>query len=313
MLLLKGLICGAVAACSIGAVTAAPGIDFTVPEPQQPACVLRVTLQPEPGAALSPQREQAVLRSVAERVRLLVPGAAVPRLVRRNGEVLLHLFGDIPNELLPEVAKRLQCALNRRVQTYFAAVHPRQEALMQRAEVVSLINRYELDVMVWPESDRRQPPPRLPYLPDEGDTAGYILAEQVGMDDRGMPAYGYLIVRAPEVARSEGLLVSNEDVEKVAQEPRGTAVNPEIAPQDSVSIRLSPEASARLHRLTLPLARSGGQIALVSDGTVLAVATVPAPLSREFILTSTNGRDMVFALLPPLPCKVKTELVQGSM
>ena len=305
------MFCAAVTCCS-ERLFAAPGIDFTVPEPQQPACVLRVTLQPEPGAGLNPQQERQVLRSVAERVRLLVPGVVKPRLVRREGEVLLHLYGDVAAEQSQAVAERLQHALNRRAQTSFLAVHPRREELLQQAEVISLVNRYEMEMMLWQEGDRRQPPPRLPHLPDSGDSAGYMLAEQVGKDDRGAVGYSYVVVRAPEVARSEGLLVTNEDVEDAELLLAPAEVKAEITPQDSVSIRLRPEASARLHRLTLPLARSGGQIALVSDGAVLAIATVPAPLSREFILTSANGQDMVFALLPPLPCRVKTEPIQGS-
>lgn len=284
----------------------AQGIDFTVPEPRQPNDVWRVELLPAGGSHLTPKQEQDALRLVAERCRLLAPNSAAPRLVRHEGQVFLHLY--CPLKLRPEenAAVILQHFLNRRSQTCFLAVHPRQEKLLESAAVIKLISRYELEMTAWMESPRTTPPPRLPYLPDTGDTAGYMLAEYPGVDEQGNICYAYLIVRAPEVARNEGLLVGNEGVDEVeivsAGEVRGMG--------EGVRIRLLPEDTARMHRLTLPLDRAQGQIALVSDGSVLAVAAVTEPLSREFILTGADTQDMLFSLLPPLPCEVRLHPVR---
>ena len=284
----------------------ARGIDFTVPEPRKPDYVWKVELLPAAGTALTPKQEREALRSLADRCRLLAPNCAAPRLVRQEGQVFLHLY--CPLKLRPgeDAAVLLQHFLNRRSQTCFLAVHPRQDELLESAAVINLISRYELEMTAWMESPRTTPPPRLPHLPDTGDAAGYMLAEQPGADEQGNIGYAYLIVRAPEVARNEGLLVGNEGVDEVeivsAGEVRGMG--------EGVRIRLLPEATARLHRLTLPLAREKGQIALVADGCVLAVAAVAEPLSREFILTGVDARDMLFSLLPPLPCEVRLHPVR---
>ncbi len=308
--MLKTLFFGAlVLGLPLSEILQAEQIDFTVPEPQAAGCVLGVELVPSAGEQFTAEQEQEMLRGVAERVRLLLPGDAEPRLVRKGEQVFLHLYGEFAPESAAKTAARLQHSLNRRVQTCLLAVHPQQEKLFQRAEIVSLIARYELDINVWLESARHTPPPRLPHLPDTGDTAGYMLAEQAGVDDRGIIGYNYYIVRAPETARSEGLLLTNEDVETVSiSAPHLTQK------QDSVRIRLNAEAAPRLHRLTLTPARNKGKIALVSDGSVLAAPTIPTPLSREFILTASDGRDMVYALLPPLPGEVRLRAIpaQGS-
>lgn len=293
--------------CAAAVLISAPaaggaGIDFTVPEPQQPVCVLRVRPEPPAGVRWTEPQQREFLRRVAERVRLLLPGEPAPRLVRNAGAVYLHLYGKKLPQRADAAAALLQHSLNRRVQTFFLPVHPRQQELMQRPEIRALTARYESDITAWLESDRRTAPPRLPQLPDSGDTAGYMLAEQPGEIERGVIGYSYLIVRAPEIVRSEGLLVTNEDVETAAVTGGGVGQL-----QESVRICLLPETAPRLHKLTLPLARRGGELALVSDGAVLAVAAVPAPLSREFILTAVDGQDMVYALLPPLPGKVKLE------
>lgn len=284
-------------------------IDFTVPEPESPACVLGVELVPPEGEQFTPEQERNLLRGLAERVRLLRPGSAEPRFVRKGEQVFLHLYGELAPESAEKTAARLQHSLNRRVQTCLLAVHPQQEKLFQRVEMVSLITRYELDINVWLESARHTAPPRLPHLPDTGDTAGYMLAEQAGVDERGIIGYNYFIVRAPEAARCEGVLLTNEDVESVSIPAADITQK-----QDCVRICLKPEAAPRLHRLTLSAARSGGKIALVSDGSVLAAPTIPAPLSREFILTAANGRDMAYALLPPLHGEVRLRAIsaQGS-
>ncbi len=284
----------------------AQGIDFTVPEPRQPDYVWRVELLPAGGETLTPKQEREALRSVAERCRLLAPHDMPPRLVRHEGRVLLHLY--CPLKLRPgeNAAVVLQHFLNRRPQTCFLAVHPRQEELLGSAAVINIISRYELEMTAWMESPRTTPPPRLPHLPDDGDTAGYMLAEQPGTDEQGNIGYAYLIVRAPEVARSEGLLVSNEGVAEAEIVP----VSEVLSSKKGVRIRLLPGATARLHRLTLPLAQEKGLIALVSDGSVLAVAAVTEPLSRQFILTGSDARDMLFSLLPPLPCEVKLHPVR---
>lgn len=282
-------------------------IDFTVPEPQAAGCVLGVELVPPAGEQFTPEQEQEMLRGVAERVRLLLPGDAEPRLVRKGEQVFLHLYGELAPESAEKTAARLQHSLNRRVQTCLLAVHPQQEKLFQRAEIVSLITGYELDINVWLESTRHTPPPRLPHLPDTGDTAGYMLAEQAGVDDRGIIGYIYYIVRAPETARSEGLLLTNEDVEAVSISAPNLTQK-----QDSVRIRFKPEAAPRLHRLTLSAARCKGKMALVSDGSVLAAPSIPAPLSREFILTAANGRDMAYALLPPLLGEVRLRAIPAQ-
>lgn len=289
-----------------GQPSAAQGIDFTVPEPRQPNYVWRVELLPAGDGTLTLKQEREALRSVAERCRLLAPNSVVPRLVRHEGQVFLHLY--CPLKLRPgeDAAVLLQHFLNRRPQTCFLAVHPRQEELLGSAAVINIISRYELEMTAWMESPRTTPPPRLPHLPDVGDTAGYILAEQPGIDEQGNIGYAYLIVRAPEVARSEGLLVSNEGVAEVEIVP----VSEALSPEKGVRIRLQPGATARLHRLTLPLSREAGKIALVSDGSVLAVAAVTEPLSREFILTGADAGDMLFSLLPPLPCEVKLHPVR---
>lgn len=289
-----------------GQQSAAQGIDFTVPEPRRPDYVWRLELLSAEGGSLPPKQEREALRMVAERCRLLARNRVAPRLVRHEGQVFLHLY--CPLQLRPgeDAAVLLQHFLNRRPQTCFLAVHPRQEELLEREDVINLISRYELEMTAWMESPRTTPPPRLPHLPDAGDTAGYMLAEQPGTDEQGNIGYAHLIVRAPEVARSEGLLVSNEAVEEVEIVP----VSEVLSPEKGVRIRLQPGATARLHRLTLPLAREKGHLALVSDGSVLAVAAVTEPLSREFILTGVDARDMLYSLLPPLPCEVRLHSVR---
>ncbi len=289
-----------------GQQSAAQGIDFTVPEPRQPDYVWRLELLPAEGVFLTPKQEREALRLVAERCRLLAPNRVAPRLVRHEGQVFLHLY--CPLKLRPgeDAAVLLQHFLNRRPQTCFLPVHPLQEELLERDDIINLISRYELETTAWMESPRTGPPPRLPHLPDTGDTAGYMLVEQPGADEQGNIDYAYIIVRAPEVARSEGLLVSNEGVAEAEIVPLSNVLSPE----KGVRIRLLPEVAARLHRLTLPLAREKGQIALVSDGCVLAVAAVTEPLSREFILTGADTRDMLFSLLPPLPCEVRLHPVR---
>ncbi|MBQ3240896.1 MAG: hypothetical protein IJB00_06910 [Akkermansia sp.] len=295
------LLCFSAAAVTYpGSVASGAEIDFMVPEPQPPVHVLQLRSEPPAGKQWTELQQREFLRCVAERVRLLLPGEPAPRLVRKEHEVFLHLYGKSRPRQADAVATLLQHSLNRRVQTYFLPVHPHQQELLQRPVIRTLIARYESDITAWMEGDRSSPPPRLPQLPDSGDTAGYMLAEQPGVMEGGIIAYGYLIVRAPEIIRSEGLLVSNEDVEEAE-----IAAGSVMQQQQGVRICLNPTAAPRLHKLTLPLARRGGQIALVSDGAVLAVATVPAPLSREFILTAVDAHDMVFALLPPLPANVK--------
>lgn len=289
----------------IGVVTG-QNIDFTVPEPRQPEHVMRVELLPSEGLILTPKQEQDVFRMVAERCRLLAPHDMPPRLVRREGQVFLQLYGPQKLRAGKDMATRLQHFLNRRPRTCFLAVHPRQQDLLAQSAVINTISRYELEMTAWMESPRTSPPPRLPHLPDSGETAGYMLAEQPGTDEQGNIGYAYLIVRAPEVARSEGLLVDNEGVAEVEIVPAGAGRSPE----KGVRIRLQAGATARLHKLTLPLAREKGQIALVSDGTVLAVATVTEPLSREFILSAADAPDMLYSLLPPLPCEVKLHPVR---
>lgn len=289
-----------------GQQSAAQGIDFTVPEPRQPDYVWRLELLPAEGGILTPKQEREALRLVAERCRLLAPNRVPPRLVRHEGQVFLHLYSPLKLRPGEDAAVLLQHFLNRRSQTCFLAVHPRQEELLEREDVINLISRYELEMTAWLESPRTTPPPRLPHLPDAGDTAGYMLAEQPGTDEQGNIGYAHLVVRAPAVARSEGLLVSNEAVAEVEIVP----VSDVLSPEKGVRIRLLPEAAARLHRLTLPLAREKGQIALVSDGSVLAVAAVTEPLSREFILTGADTQDMLYSLLPPLPCEVRLHPVR---
>ncbi len=289
-----------------GQQSAAQGIDFTVPEPRQPDYVWRLELLPTEGGFLTPKQEREALRLVAERCRLLAPNRVAPRLVRHEGQVFLHLYSPLKLRPGEDAAVLLQHFLNRRPQTCFLAVHPRQEELLEREDVINLISRYELEMTAWMESPRTTPPPRLPHLPDAGDTAGYMLAEQPGTDEQGNIGYAHLIVRAPAVARSEGLLVSNEAVAEVEIVP----ISDVLSSEKGVRIRLLPEAAARLHRLTLPLAREKGHLALVSDGSVLAVAAVTEPLSREFILTGVDARDMLYSLLPPLPCEVRLHSVR---
>lgn len=289
-----------------GQQSAAQGIDFTVPEPRQPDYVWRLELLPTEGGFLTPKQEREALRLVAERCCLLAPNRVAPRLVRNEGQVFLHLYSPLKLRPGEDAAVLLQHFLNRRSQTCFLAVHPRQEELLEREDVINLISRYELEMTAWMESPRTTPPPRLPHLPDTGDTAGYMLAEYPGMDEQGNICYAYLIVRAPEVARNEGLLVGNGGVDEVEIVPVGEV----RGMGEGVRIRLLPEDTARLHRLTLPLARAQGQIALVSDGSVLAVAAVTEPLSREFILTGADTQDMLFSLLPPLPCEVRLHSVR---
>lgn len=289
----------------IGVVTG-QDIDFTVPEPRLPEHVMRVELLPSEGLTLNPKKEKEVFRMVAERCRRLALHDMPPRLVRREGQVFLHLYGSQKLRSGEDMATRLQHFLNRRPRTCFLAVHPRQQELLESAAVINIISRYELEMTAWMESPRTTPPPRLPHLPDAGDTAGYMLAEQPGTDEQGNIGYAYLIVRAPEVARSEGLLVDNEGVAEVEIVPARAGRSPE----KGVRICLQAGATARLHKLTLPLAREKGQIALVSDGTVLAVATVTEPLSREFILSAADAPDMLYSLLPPLPCEVKLHPVR---
>lgn len=304
------LICiSAVSVFSSGLLTAAQRIDFTVPEPEAPGCVLRVQVMPPVNRQWVPEQEREFLRCVAHRLRLLLRGESEPRLVRQDEQVFLHLYGKYLPQQAQSMAQRLNLSLNRRAQTYFLAVHPNQQELLQRPDILSLISRYELDMSVWLEGDRNSPPPRLPHLPDMSDTAGYMLAEQAGFDASGAIGYTYFIVQSPELARHEGILLTNEDVEQV--EINGTEITQS---RGSISIRLKPEAAPRMHRLTLPLARGGRQLALVSDGSVLAAAAITEPLTRQFILTASHERDMAYALLPPLPGEVRLTPVsaQGS-
>lgn len=304
-LLICFLLCLAGAIVS-GQPSAAQGIDFTVPEPGRPVCVFRLELLSDAGIPLVGKQEKEALRMVAERCRLLSPHSATPRLVRREQQVYLHLYCPLKHHPGENSNTLLQHLLNRRPQTFFLAVHPRQEELMRRAPIINLITRYELEITDWMESPRTTPPPPLPHLPDNGDTTGYMLAEQPGTDEKGIIGYAHHIVQAPEVARSEGLLVGNEGVAEVKITPTLGTGNRE----NGVQVRLRPEAAARLHRLTLPLSRHKGRIALVSDGSVLAVVSVTEPLSRDFILTGGDTRDILFSLLPPLPCRVNVHPVR---
>lgn len=281
-------------------------IDFTVPEPGPPACVYRIELLSDAGIPLAGKREKEALRMVAERCRLLSPHNTTPRLVRREKQVFLHLYGPLKPHPGENGTTLLQHFLNRRPQTFFLAVHPQQEELMRQAAVISLIARYELEITHWMESPRTTPPPPLPHLPDSGATTGYMLAEQPGTDEKGTIGYAHLIVQAPEAARCEGLLIDNEGIAEVKFTSTGGVGNRE----KGVRVRLLPEASARLHRLTLPLSHHKGRIALVSEGSVLAVIPVTEPLSRDFILTGGDTRDILLSLLPPLPCQVKVHPVR---
>lgn len=285
-------------------------VNFTVPEPLSPTCIMRVELVGRDGAALSPEQEKNALRTLAERCRLIAPYSAAPRLVRREDGVYLHLY--CPLQLRPgeKASTLLQFRLNRSPRTFFLPVHPRNEQLLQRADVISIVSRYELEITTWMESNRSTPPPLLPHLPDSGDTKGYKLVEQAATDDRGTPFYNYLIVRAPEVLRAENLLISNEDVAHAEICIKSISVNDEATERETVSVRLQDAAAARLHKLTLPLAAESGRIAVVSDDSALAAPRILAPLSGELILAEVDSVDLIFSLLPPMPCEVRLEEVQ---
>ena len=282
-------------------VFAAPAIDFTVPEPEKPAHVMRVMPQTADSRPLSPETEQQLHHGLLERCRLMLPPQRVqPRLVRRGNEVHLHLY--TPLKTPPGVSSEhlLQLYLNRVPNTCFLGIHPQTETLLRRPDIRDIIARYEQAVTTWMEGPRCTPPPRPAELPPADDTAGYMLAEYPGRDRSGQYGYDYLIIRQPEVARAEALLVTNRDV-----------VSCTISSDDPrfLDVRLSPEASERFRALTRSLAAAGGSLALVSDGSVLCHLRMNEELSGSFKLKHTELQNLRAALLPPMPCKVKMESV----
>lgn len=287
-----------------GDVSAAPGtIDFTVPEPARASHTMQVELQPPHGTRLSPDMEQTAHRGILERCRLLLPPQEVlPRLTRRDGTVYLQLYTPLSVPPGSRADNRLQLCLNYVPRTAFLRVHPQSDRILKRRDIRDIIARYEQEMTTWMESSRTAPPPTPAPLPHTGETAGYMLAEQPLLTEDGECCYEYHIVRQPEVARTEGQLVTNHDIREcrvVEQQADGTHHRP------ALEIHLNRQAADRFSALTRSIAADKGYLAVVSDGSVLCHLAIPVELSSRFRLYDTALPTLHPALLPPLPCRIR--------
>lgn len=295
MLRLRTIACLATAAVSLSSAPAG-SIDFTVPEPQPAVHIMRVELLPG-GAPAEPEQ---VHRRLLERCRLLLPESDIPpRLRRRGGKIFLHIYTPLSAPSPHRVDQRLQTCLNHSPSTAFLRIHPDSARLLKRRDIRAAIARYEQSMTTWLESPRTTPPPPLPLLPHTGPTAGYMLAEHPTPSAAGNTDYEYLIVCRPEVARADGLLVTNHDILSCRRVAADTTAPP------ALELQLNKEAAARFASLTRSIAADKGKLAIVSGATVLCQLNIPLPLGDRFRLYDSHPRALQLALLPPLPCRVQ--------
>lgn len=283
--------------------TVAPLIGISVPEPEPAAAVLPVyelVLEPCEERELDACEEERMMAAIQYRCELLgLRGVQVCRVGRRfQVRVESGLIKSV--EEYTETLDRLESVLNERTSMQLLRVHPDADTLVMDGELQEMLEEYEAAMVSYEESGAEDAqPPVLPQLPRHLRVPDYVLAEcaEVSAED-GSARYEYLVVQRPEVAVEDEMLVTEQDVERVALD----ILRP------GVDFTLTPRGAETLTRLTRSMRLGKDRLAIMLNGVVVSAPVVHAELGARFFISGLSAeqcQSVADGLVMPLPVKVR--------
>ena len=283
--------------------TVAPLVGISVPAPEPPAAVLPVhelVLEPCIDRELDTREEERMIAAIQYRCEWVgLRGVQV----RRDGrQFLVRVESGLIKSMeeYSETLDELESVLNERTSMQLLRVHPDTDTLVMDGEVQEMLVEYETAMVAYEESDGENDlPPALPQLPRHLRVPDYMLVESavVSAED-GSTRYEYLVVQRPEVAATDEMLVTEQDVERAAMD----VLRP------CVDFTLTPRGAETLTRLTRSMKLGKDRLAILLDGVVVSAPVVHAELGGQFIISGLSAeqcQSVADGLVMPLPVQVR--------
>ena len=283
--------------------TVAPLIGISVPEPEPVAAVLPVrelVLEPCVERELNAREEERMIAAIQYRCEWVgLRGVQV----RRDGrQFLVRVESGLIKSMeeYSETLDELESVLNERTSMQLLRVHPDTDTLVMDGEVQEMLVEYETAMVAYEESDGENDlPPALPQLPRHLRVPDYMLVEcAVVSAEDGSTRYEYLVVQRPEVAATDEMLVTEQDVERAAMD----ILRP------GVDFTLTPRGAETLTRLTRSMKLGKDRLAILLDGVVVSAPVVHAELGGQFIISGLSAeqcQSVADGLVMPLPVQVR--------